>query len=71
MKRGESMGPRVENTVEELLAEVYGTPLGPISAAHIVLGIKAAYTRRARLQLGLDALEIQDLEKRTPRPTRG
>ncbi|MDR7193359.1 hypothetical protein [Luteimonas terrae] len=54
MKRGESMGPRVESTVEELLAEVYDTPLGPISAAHIVLGIKAAYTRRARQQLGLD-----------------
>jgi hypothetical protein len=49
MKRGESMGPRVESTVE-----VYDTPLGPISAAHIVLGIKAAYTRRARQQLGLE-----------------
>lgn len=63
MKRGESMGPRVESTVEELLAEVYDTPLGPISAAHIVLGIKAAYTRRARQQLGL-ADAVEDMEMR-------
>lgn len=56
MKRAETLGPRVEKDVQALLDqdEVYDTPLGPISAAHLVLGIKAAFTRMARKQLGLD-----------------
>ncbi len=47
-KRGEVMGPQLENSIEQVLGNSYDVGLPePLAAAVIVAGIKAAYVRRA------------------------
>lgn len=53
-KRGESLGPRLENTIEEVLGASYNVGAQePLAAALIVAGIKAAYVARAAAHFGI------------------
>ena len=58
LKRGESLGPRLENTIEEVLGASYNVGAQePLAAALIVAGIKAAYVARAAAHFGIGEAE--------------
>lgn len=53
-KRGEIMGPRLENSIDEVLGDSYDVGLAdPLASAVIVAGIKAAYVHRAKSHFGI------------------
>lgn len=51
--RGVSLGPRIERTVESILAEEYTVGEGTLPAIATIGAIKAAYVKHAREHLGL------------------
>jgi len=53
-KRGEIMGPRLENSIDQVLGDSYDVGLtDPLASAVIVAGIKAAYVHRAKSHFGI------------------
>ena len=66
--RGKSLGPRIERSVESILAEEYAVGDGSIPAAVTIGAIKAAYVKHAREHFGLDAPigEDADLDAALP-----
>ncbi|GEM_PF-872480 len=55
-KRGEVLGPQLENSIDEVLGNSYDVGLPePLAAPVIVAGIKAAYVQRAAQHFGIGA----------------
>lgn len=53
-KRGEALGPQLENSIEEVLGNSYDVGLpDALAAAGIVAGIKAAFVQRAAQHFGI------------------
>ncbi|MGR4897261.1 hypothetical protein ACIPR8_18530 [Stenotrophomonas sp. LARHCG68] len=53
-KRGEALGPQLENSIDEVLGNSYDVGLPePLPASVIVAGIKAAYVQRAAAHFGV------------------
>lgn len=62
-KRGELLGPQLENSINDVLGDAYDVAglAEPVPATVIVAGIKAAYIHRARLHFGI-AVDVVDEE---------
>lgn len=55
VKRAESLGPVIENSIAQVLGDSYEVGTAePLPAAVIVAGIKAAYTHRAAAHFGIE-----------------
>ncbi|WP_293716512.1 hypothetical protein [Stenotrophomonas sp. UBA7606] len=55
VKRAESLGPVIENSIAQVLGDSYYVGAAePLPAAVIVAGIKAAYTHRAAAHFGIE-----------------
>jgi len=57
VKRAESLGPVIENSIAQVLGDSYEIGAAdPLPAAVIVAGIKAAYTHRAAAHFGIETV---------------
>ncbi|WP_313273641.1 hypothetical protein [Stenotrophomonas sp.] len=57
VKRAESLGPVIENSIAQVLGDSYEVGAAdPLPAAVIVAGIKAAYTHRAAAHFGIETV---------------
>lgn len=64
IKRGETLGPRLENTIAEVLGASYDLGLpDPLPAALIVTGVKAAFVARAASHFGIGQVEDAPIEE--------
>ena len=60
--RGKSIGPRIERSVESILAEDYPVGDGTLPALAVVGAIKSAFIKHARQDLGLTLPENPDAD---------
>jgi len=60
--RGKSLGPRIERSVESILAEGYPVGEDALPALAVIGAIKAAFIKHARQDLGLTIPEIPDAD---------
>ena len=57
VKRAQTMGPRIERDVADVLGETFDVGDVELPAVAIIGGIKAGFVKHAREELGLDAQE--------------
>ena len=67
LKRGTSLGPRIERSIESVIADTYtfGLP-DAIAGLIMVLGVKSAYIHQAGMEFGIDVAALAEPEPPTP-----